>query len=468
MGRLSTANSTKKRKILLVAANPVGTDALELPKEFREIEEALEVADYGGLFKVKLMGATRIRDLRRQLIKYKPHIVHFSGHGIDNGILLENSNGKAEVMSSQSLADLFRLSNENIECVILNACDSDDTAEAIGEHIDYSIGMNAPIGDKTAIDFSLGFYDGLAGRANLDYETAFKFGKNAIGQAINKPKPRPIRTFVLKPTPQLQSLLPILFKRQKTNSLRLEEQSNTTPWFHHTIDHDYLRTNGLPNNTENLIFGMFIAKGTDAPHSFAVHCCIEMLGGRCMPNDDIEKKVHSIELQGCEQQSVENCIYKYIQFFQLEHTEQNQKDVIRQWFLAQRDKNPVVVLSFRIKSSPQHKKINSIIQGAIDLLSALNIQGLKILTLFACDEPLPKKWWVFTSKPPEQCLQMGELRELERKDIYDWLEDLKTKTNKPHQLEKNWADNIKQASLDYQKVLGHLKDIQQEYVGKPL
>jgi hypothetical protein len=48
-----------------------------------------------------------------------------------------------------------------VECVLLNACHSAKPATAISEHINYAIGMNQPIGDKAAIAFAIGFYDGL-------------------------------------------------------------------------------------------------------------------------------------------------------------------------------------------------------------------------------------------------------------------------------------------------------------------
>jgi SOS-response transcriptional repressor LexA len=71
---------SKKKRILLVAANPANTDLLQLAKEFREIEESIERTKKSELFDIKQVGATRIRDLRRTLNSYKPHIVHFSGH----------------------------------------------------------------------------------------------------------------------------------------------------------------------------------------------------------------------------------------------------------------------------------------------------------------------------------------------------------------------------------------------------
>ncbi len=68
---LSTVND--KKRILLIASNPSNTIGLQLPKEFREIEEGIELAKNHDLFSIKQIGTTRYRDLRRQLSKYQPH-----------------------------------------------------------------------------------------------------------------------------------------------------------------------------------------------------------------------------------------------------------------------------------------------------------------------------------------------------------------------------------------------------------
>ncbi len=62
--------------------------------------------------------------------------------------------------------------------VILNACFSKPQAEAIIEHIDCAIGMNAAIGDAAAITFAASFYRAIGfGRSVLE---AFEQGKTAM------------------------------------------------------------------------------------------------------------------------------------------------------------------------------------------------------------------------------------------------------------------------------------------------
>ena len=92
--------------------------------------------------------------MRRKLLDFKPNFVHFSGHGSEtNGVIFENEMGNSLLASPDALAGLFELFSEQIECVILNACFTENQAKAISEHIDYVIGMGNEISDKSAIEF---------------------------------------------------------------------------------------------------------------------------------------------------------------------------------------------------------------------------------------------------------------------------------------------------------------------------
>lgn len=167
------------KKILILAANPTDTSELRLDKEVREIQSAHRLAKNREEIEITSQWALRVDDLRRELLYHKPNIVHFSGHGAgDDGLVLENEYGQKQLVSSESLAGLFKLFQNDVECVVLNACYSEVQAQAIHEHINCVIGMNHKIGDKAAIKFATGFYDALV--AGRNYQDSFDFGCNAI------------------------------------------------------------------------------------------------------------------------------------------------------------------------------------------------------------------------------------------------------------------------------------------------
>jgi hypothetical protein len=172
------AGSVSVRKVLLLASSPRDLARLRLDKEVREIHEGLKRSERRDSFELISWFAAKISDLRRGLLDHSPQIVHFAGHGEDDGILVEDDGGRAVQVPVDALAGLFGLCQEHVECVILNSCHSEHQAKAIAEHIPYVIGMSARIKDQAAIEFAVGFYDALG--AGKSIEEAFAFGRNAI------------------------------------------------------------------------------------------------------------------------------------------------------------------------------------------------------------------------------------------------------------------------------------------------
>jgi CHAT domain len=167
------------KKILILSANPRRTRHLRLDEEIRDIEEAICRSIGRSQYEIRLRLAVRSEDIRRALLEEKPQIVHFCGHGEANGnLLLEDIGGQKKPVTPDALAKLFELCAEYVECVLVNACFSEKASEAISQYIDYSIGMNQAIGEKSTIKFATGFYDAIGAKKSI--EMAYKFGINAI------------------------------------------------------------------------------------------------------------------------------------------------------------------------------------------------------------------------------------------------------------------------------------------------
>lgn len=170
-------------KVLILTAIPHG---LRLDKEIREIESAIRRAVRRDKFEIQIRTAVRPQDIRRALAEERPQIVHFCGHGLEDGsLLLEDDGGKNKPVSAQGLALLFKLHADYVNCVLLNACHSAISADEISEYINYAIGMNQEIEDKAAIAFAQGFYDALGYDIldnNIDvFKRAFEEGLVAVG-----------------------------------------------------------------------------------------------------------------------------------------------------------------------------------------------------------------------------------------------------------------------------------------------
>jgi hypothetical protein len=152
--------SSQMIKVLLLSANPIDSP-LNIDEEFRAIDQKIrssEHRDHVGLIK---HGAVRLGDVAALLMRHKPHVVHFSGHGAASGIALTGAGGKGLLVPPDALANIFRTLKDNVRVVLLNACHSAQQAKAIVREIDCAVGMSDEIDDDAAVAFAAAFYEAL-------------------------------------------------------------------------------------------------------------------------------------------------------------------------------------------------------------------------------------------------------------------------------------------------------------------
>jgi hypothetical protein len=165
--------------ILYLAAQPYDTVPLSSYAEMREVEGLLQLGRDRDRYRLEHRVATRLRDISQALGQYWPQIVHFSGHGNQDGsLVVEDNAGRASSVDPDGLASLLGGFAESVRCVIVNACHSLTLAEAMSQHIDYVVGMRSEILDEASVQFSVGFYQGLfAGKTVPD---AFRQGRDLV------------------------------------------------------------------------------------------------------------------------------------------------------------------------------------------------------------------------------------------------------------------------------------------------
>jgi hypothetical protein len=182
------------KRVLLVSANPVGTDRLQLGLELARAEEAL---NRNSLRPDVLRGATR-STLHDRIQDIVPQIVHFMGHGsfdtlYDEGALvLTGSEGKLDLLRASTLAGFFA-GIPTPRLVILNACltaatepQSHSTFAAFASiaaalsatGLPAVIAMQSTIRDSSAIRFTDRLYSALV--RNAPIEAALSQARSAI------------------------------------------------------------------------------------------------------------------------------------------------------------------------------------------------------------------------------------------------------------------------------------------------
>lgn len=192
----------KRRKILYLAANPTGTGRLALKREYRGILHELERGKYGRRFDLVPCWATP-SELPHELHRHKPSVVHFSGHGYragerglehgafhrdvvgdlgaqgtDHGLIFSSSEGRIRLLSSAALVETLAVAGSSIQLVVLNACFTEELANALLTCIPCVVGMQGPIHDDAAGHFSTGLYSGIVAGASA--EEAYRRGRLAI------------------------------------------------------------------------------------------------------------------------------------------------------------------------------------------------------------------------------------------------------------------------------------------------
>jgi tetratricopeptide (TPR) repeat protein len=237
-------------RILVVAANPLGSSPLKLDHEVKTIQEALTRSRKRDNFVVEYRLAATPSELRRALLDVEPHVLHFSGHGAgekgllfvsdesagaiyrsDSGEVRSRSTDSNEIkfVPAQPLANLLQLCEDHLECVVLNACYSDVQGNAISANIPFTIGMRDVVEDNVAIKFSQGFYDAIG--AGKGYESAFKWGKVAIEFDLAN-----------------DEAAKILVLRRKGETIQIIEKT--------TANVDSSRTEISPNESNNFFSGL--------------------------------------------------------------------------------------------------------------------------------------------------------------------------------------------------------------------
>jgi hypothetical protein len=168
-----------KVKVLFLAADPSDSARLRLGQELRDIRDNLQRSKQRDNFLLESRESVRPGDITQAIFDVEPQIVHFSGHGKSTGELcFEDILGKTQPVKPDALASLFELFTEQVSCVVLNACHSENQAKAIAEYIPFVLGMHQAIGDKAAITFAVGFYKALG--AGRSFEDAYKFARVEI------------------------------------------------------------------------------------------------------------------------------------------------------------------------------------------------------------------------------------------------------------------------------------------------
>jgi hypothetical protein len=173
--------------ILFMGANPKNSQALDINKEYRTLQQEMRQGSQRDNFKwLSPVFAATLSELMRGL-NQKPHIIHFSGHGLKKGLVLEDEKGYTQILSNEMLQLLFRNLKDTVKFIVLNSCYSSTQAQFLSQLVGcHVVGYNLPVNDGIAQSFVKGFYlslsDGLPFSAAVDAGRVMVMAEHPKGQ----------------------------------------------------------------------------------------------------------------------------------------------------------------------------------------------------------------------------------------------------------------------------------------------
>lgn len=158
------APKQEKLRVLLLGAS--ADSGLRVGREQRRIRAAVQAALHRDQIEPDVRPAATTSDLLDGITRFRPHVVHFSGHSNESLIEFEDDVDEPHdgvVVTAEAFARAVSASDDPPVLVLLNSCDSagqiDDLVEAV---VPFAIGMSDEIGDGDAIIYAAQFYAAVA------------------------------------------------------------------------------------------------------------------------------------------------------------------------------------------------------------------------------------------------------------------------------------------------------------------
>jgi hypothetical protein len=158
------APKPEKLRVLILGAGPAGD--LRVGREQKRIRSAVESALHRDLIELDVRPAATTADLLDGLTKFRPHVVHFSGHSNDDLIVFEDERDEPHegvIVTARAFASAVKATDDPPLLVLLNSCNSASQIDSLVETVvPFAIGMTDEIADGDAIIYATQFYAAVA------------------------------------------------------------------------------------------------------------------------------------------------------------------------------------------------------------------------------------------------------------------------------------------------------------------
>lgn len=167
-----------RTKVLVLNATPDNLGRIRPDREAAELRDRMAAMPSPTRpLAFEHIWATRLDQIQQELIRQRPAILHFSGHGAPGVLAFEDREGNSVELRGEMLARILNAYG-GIECLVLHACYSDDVAAECLQHVRAVVGSTDAVDDVTAPAFSYIFYQAVAG--GMSYEQSFIMGQTEV------------------------------------------------------------------------------------------------------------------------------------------------------------------------------------------------------------------------------------------------------------------------------------------------
>jgi CHAT domain-containing protein len=165
-------------KVLFLSANPRTVSRFDVEEEMHAIVQKVRASDQRDSLTFHFAPAARPDNLLQMLNQHRPHIVHFSGNGSEEGLSFVDGDGQVRLVSTDTLTRLFTNLKDNIQLIFLDACYSATQAQNLKDIIGCVIFMKDNLSNEAKIAFASSFYRALGFRRTI--KEAFEQGKLSL------------------------------------------------------------------------------------------------------------------------------------------------------------------------------------------------------------------------------------------------------------------------------------------------
>jgi hypothetical protein len=172
-------------RLLVVPTNLPGSIAIDVEREIGNITDALR----GARCELETPDSQKVGSFMQTLVRFKPHVLHFIGHGDKDGNILFKGDANQSVPVGEVLGQMVGAMGESPpRVIILNACgtararpeahDLGLAAKLVRSRVPLVVATQFRISDLAASAFARGFYEYVA--AGLPIQRATAWGRLVI------------------------------------------------------------------------------------------------------------------------------------------------------------------------------------------------------------------------------------------------------------------------------------------------